>query len=159
MSKQVTSGQVIGAVAAVAALLVVSGTCGLIGNSDAAGYDSATKERVAATVTSTYGSSDSCNVVLQLSGRQLTVQSDPSGGACDLKPGAQVQVEMWNGKATAIYAGSLSWPTTLNPDHNGALSGVVVVLGVFIGILALFLLGLKLLSDFVVRRRQTRASP
>ena len=53
MSNQVTSGQIIGGVASFAVLLVVSGVCGLIGNSDAAAYDMGTKERVGATVTST----------------------------------------------------------------------------------------------------------
>ncbi len=150
---RMTSGEVIGYIGFCSAFLIVAGSCGIIQNLDASAYDAATKEMVAATVVSTSGGSNRCSVTMDLSGRQLTVQSDPLGGGCDLKPGSEVQVEFWNSKATAIYQGSASWPTTLNPGHGEALGAASIFFGGLVGIVALFLLALKLLSDLLARRR------
>jgi hypothetical protein len=135
------------------ALLIGSGAQGLLTNHDATAYQLASKELVPATVVSNTEirwtppgetrSQDECSVQLDLSGTPLTALFNALSGACDpntvLVPGAAVQVEMWNGKPTAIYDGALNWPSEDNPGQSAAMSAAAIFFG---GLAAALLLGI-----------------
>ncbi|HEV2217837.1 MAG TPA: hypothetical protein VGV88_09705 [Candidatus Dormibacteraeota bacterium] len=120
-------------------------------------YAHAAKERFPAVVVSAlfpYGPQDlvnesptPCQVTLRIADRIVTTDADPLSGACDdntpLRPGTAVSVEIYQGKVTAIYLGSSSWPTTDNPGHENLIPQAQTFFAV---ILAVPVVGLLILD-------------
>jgi hypothetical protein len=131
--------QVYAWVGTIVVLLLAYGAWGVFTNGDSAAYQSATKEYLQATVISTGGDSHVCTVTVDRGGTSITLSTPALAGACDdnsvLKPSTGVQIEYWNGKATAIYDDTLSWPTVDNPGNKAAVALAALFFGGLIGLL------------------------
>jgi hypothetical protein len=151
-------------------LVIGNGLWGLLTNHDATAYQLASKELVSATVVSNTEirwtppgltrSQDECSIVLAVSSRSITALFNALSGACDpntvLVPGASVQVEFWNGKATAIYDGALSWPSEDNPGQSAALSAAAMFFGGLGAALLLAIGAVHLMIWLILRARKRR---
>ena len=155
-----TAQQVYGWFGMIIVLLLGYGIYGVVTNSDSAAYEAANKERVNAQVITTGGDSHICTVTVDQGGATLILSTPYLAGACDdnsvIKPGINVQIEYWNGKATAIYDDALSWPTVDNPGNKANLAYAALFFGGLIGAVVALIGAIHFTFWFATRRISTR---
>jgi len=160
----VSSGvqQFYGSAVLIVLALMGYGVYGVVTNSDSAAYEAASKELVDAKIISTGGGSETCFVTVDQHGETFTLSTPALAGACDdnsvLKPGVNVQIEYWNGKATAIYDDALSWPTVDNPGNKAALAYAAVFFGALIGAVVAGIGAVHFLVWFSTRQLRKRSA-